>query len=77
MRVRVRENQRLFSLCSCGWSGAEPSRSASGWMARGGAGRAAALGLVLRLLLSLRTGPEAAPAPTPAPAHTLVQVSGE
>ncbi|XP_006241190.1 CD320 antigen isoform X1 [Rattus norvegicus] len=45
-------------------------------MARCGAGRAAALGLVLRLLLGLRTGPEAAPAPTSAPAHTLVQVSG-
>lgn len=45
-------------------------------MARGGAGRAAALGLVLRLLLGLRTGLEAAPAPTPAPARTLVQVSG-
>nr|AIC83993.1 CD320 antigen [Mus musculus] len=41
-------------------------------MARGGAGRAVALGLVLRLLFGLRTGLEAAPAP----AHTRVQVSG-
>lgn len=45
-------------------------------MARGGAGRAAALGLVLRLLFGLRTGLEATPAPIPSLAHTVVQASG-
>ncbi|XP_040593481.1 CD320 antigen isoform X2 [Mesocricetus auratus] len=49
-------------------------------MARGGAERAAALGLALRLLFGLGLGLEAVPAPTPTPAPALaltqVQVSG-
>ncbi|XP_036026863.1 CD320 antigen isoform X2 [Onychomys torridus] len=64
--ARVRPALRLYP-------GLERS-TASGWMARGGAGRAVALGLALRLLLLLGLGLEVAPAPALAP--TQVPVSG-
>lgn len=69
--ARAQESE-LIPQTACGrcWSS-----TASGWMARGGVGRAAALGLALRLLLGLGLGLEAVPAPAPAP--TQVQVSGE
>ena len=47
----------------------------SGWMARGRAQRAAALGLALRVLLSFGLGLEAAP--TSIPTWSLTQAPGE
>lgn len=73
--VRVRESQNGFLRLCVAAAGALERSTASGWMARGGAGRAAALGPALRLLLLLGLGLEAAP--TPAVAPTQVQVSGE
>lgn len=70
--AHARESERILLSVFGGWSG-----TASGWMARGGAGRAAALGLALWLLLGLGLGLEASPTPAPAPTQTQVQVPGE
>lgn len=73
VRVRKSQSSSLRLRAAGCWSSA-----ASGWMARGGVGRATALCLAL-LLLGLELGLEAAPAraPAPAPAPTQVRVSGE
>jgi hypothetical protein len=58
-RTRMRRNKREA------WTACDGRRGlggvTSGWMARGGARRAAALGLALRLLFTLGLGLEAAP----------------